>query len=118
MDVSTAAKKRGDANKLISQAFVSLKKASGAINSMRIKGFLTVIKKFRNRIDSLLGRAKHQELITEEKSEDLIEELSGPFVKVEAEGISTEETISLLIEARIRLESIKTEILELRKGRT
>ena len=115
--------KLGEANKLISQAFVSLKKhVSGALHSGRTKGFLTVITKFLDRIDRLVERANEQGLI----EGDRYNELTGTGGELEAirdligeagdEGISTEGAIANLLEARLRLESIRTEILELRKG--
>jgi len=114
--------KLGEANKLISQAFVSLKKhVSGALHSGRTKGFLTVITKFLDRIDGLVESANEQGLI-----EDRYNELTDTGGELEAirdlieeageEGTSPEEAIANLLEARLRLESIQTEILELRKG--
>jgi len=110
-DVSTAAHNLGDAHKLISQVFVILKKTAGAINSGRIQGFLTVIKKFRDRMDRLIERAKEQGLITDEEYAEFrgeLEAISG--LLDEAGGLSTEEAIAKLIEARIQLDSIQNAI--------
>jgi len=117
-DVSTAAHNLGDARKLIAQAFVILKKAAGAMNNERIKGFLTVITKFYNRTTRLVERAVEQgladpgEFNTElGEIEDLIEHAKDPNTPIK-------DAIADLIDARIRLESIQDKILERRRGKS
>jgi len=106
-DVSTAAKKHGDAHKLISQAFVILKKAAGALNNGRINGFLTVISKFYERV----ARWVEREGCAEEFGDDL-EYIWGLIDGVHTQDQETQfaDIVADLMEARIRLESIQNEI--------
>jgi len=104
-EVSTAAHKLGDAHKLISQAFVALKKAAGALNTGRINGFLTVISKFYDRVARWAER----------EGLDYSEELGDIWSLIDGVHTQDQETqfadiVANLMEARIRLESIQNEI--------
>jgi len=117
---STAAHKLGDANRLISRAFVSMRKAAGAMNSGRINGFLTVIRNFHRRIGHMQEHANQQGSFTTEEYAELQGELGAVSVlfgnaeSAESED-NIEEAIAKLIEARMRLESIRER--SRRKGR-
>jgi hypothetical protein len=117
-EVSTAAKKLGDAHKLISQAFVILKKAAGAINSERIKGFLTVIGKFYDRVVRLVERAVEQGLADPGEFDTELGEIEGLIEDAKDPDTPINDAIADLMEARIRLESIQRDILERRKGKS
>jgi len=114
-DVSTAAHKLGDANKLISQAFVALKKASGPIHSGKMKGFLTVISKFYERVERLVERAEKKGIIEEGKYDNELEVIKGKIEDAKEEE-DFEDAVAYLMEARMRLESIQEEIRESMKG--
>jgi len=114
-DVRTAAHNLGDANKLISQAFVALKKASGPIHSGKMKGFLTVISKFLERVERLVERAEKKGIIEEGKYDHELEVIKGKIEDAKEEK-DFEDAVAYLMEARMRLESIQEEIRELMKG--
>lgn len=115
-DVSAAAKNATYAHKLISQTFVILKKAAGALNSERIKGFLTVITKFYNRTARLVDRAVQQGLVASGEFDAELGDIETLIEDAAEETTLFEDAIAYLIEARIRLESIQKDILELRRG--
>jgi len=106
-DVSTAAHNLGDAHKLISQTFVILKKAAGALNNGRIRSFLTVITRFYERV----ARWVQREGCAEEFGGEL-EEIWGLIDGADDENPETafNDIVANLMEARIRLESIQQEI--------
>jgi len=104
-EVSTAAHKLGDAHKLISQAFVALKKAAGALNTGRINGFLTVISKFYDRVARW---AEREGLDYSEELEDIWSLIDG--VHTQDQETQFADIVANLMEARIRLESIQNEI--------
>jgi len=114
-DVSTAAHKLGDANRLISEAFVALKKASGAIHSGKLKGFLTVISKFLERVERLV---EHAEKKGAEIDEDIYHELDviEGLIEDARKEDDFEDAVAYLMEARMRMESIQDTIRELTKG--
>jgi len=117
-NVSMAAHNLGDANKLISQAFVTLKKASGAIHSGKLKGFLTVIRKFYERVERLVKRAEEKGLGVSAYYDELHEgpkSIQSLIDKAEDEK-DLEEAVAYLMEARMRLEKIQDEIRESMKG--
>lgn len=111
--VSTAAKNLGNARKLISQAFVTMKKAAKASNRGRMKSYLIVINNFYDKMARWVERAGLTEDFESELEdiEDLIDDAHTMDLETEFDDI-----VSNLMEARIRLESIKREVLEQRKG--
>jgi len=110
-DVSAAAKNLGSARRLISQTFVSLKKAAKALNKGRVKSFLIVISNFYEKIARWVERDGLSEDFEDELEDiqDLIDDAKGMEIDIE-------DVVSNLMDARIRLESIKREILERKKG--
>lgn len=105
------------ANRLISQASVSLKKAAGALNSERIRGFLTVITKFYNRTTRLVDRAVKQGLVDPGEFDIELGDIDDLIKDAEDPTTHIEDAVADLIEARLRLESIQKEISERRRGK-
>jgi len=115
-EVSTAAHNLGEANRLISQAFVALKKASGAIHSGKLKGFLTVISKFYERVERLVERAKERGIDVGEYEDELEDIEVDLFAEAKDMETEFEDAVAYLMEARMRLEKIQDEIRESMKG--
>lgn len=110
-DVSAAAKNLGSARRLISQAFVSLKKAAKVLNRGRVKSFLIGISNFYDKIARWVERDGLSEDL-----EDELEDVQGLIDDAKGMEIDIEDIVPNLMEARIQLESIKREILERKKG--
>jgi flagellin-specific chaperone FliS len=110
-DVSAAAKNLGRARRLISRDIVSLRKAAKVLNRGRVKSFLIVISNFYDKIARWVERGG-----LPEDFEDELGDIQGLIDDAKDMEIDFEDIVSNLMEARIRLESIKREILERKKG--
>jgi hypothetical protein len=114
-DVSDAAKELGKANRLISDAFVSLRKqVNGALKSEKIKSFITVISNFQKRVSrQVMTKIDDEELKTQLEI-DL--DTASTLIQEAEDGSVFNEQISKLMEARSLLESVEQTIKETLKG--
>jgi len=103
------------ANRLISQAYKSLKKKAGELNVKRIESYLKIIGNLYRRNERLINQAIHKGIA---KAHELNEKLEAVEELIEeAKAFAAEDhsrAIAKLTDARSRLEQIKRDLLKLR----